>query len=144
MPPPTARPPRRRPSPDMVLGGLVRAALDPYGATVAPRRPDDFLRRLPFVELKTVDRDATRNLQHVTTAEVDVQTWAKDDPSLADDLDDAVLQALLDAKRRGTAAAGGRIGGLEVVRLGTELRTANQPGDVYRWQAAYRALIRPA
>ena len=121
----------------------MRPALADYGATVAPLRSDDFLQRLPYVVLRAVDRDATRNLRHVTTAEVDVQTWTSK-RELADEIDDVVLDALLDAKRRGLVAAGGRIAGLTVIRLGTELRTPDQPGDLTRWQAAYSLAIRPA
>lgn len=124
--------------------GLLRPRLSAeHGATVAPLRDDKFLQRLPYVTARAIDGDATRNLAHVTTAEIDIQCWARKRDA-ADELDDLALEVLLDAKRRGTVAANGRIAGLEVVRLGSELRTPNQPGDVYRWQASYSVSLRRA
>lgn len=132
--------PRLLPYADSLLIGIVRAALP--GVEVGTLVPAD----LPsnprlFVLLHRVG-GAAIDLQFLDRATVDVQTYAPTRRGAADLADD-VRTVLFTAYRIQHATPEGHIAYFREVAGPSELRTANQPDALYRFQATYTASLRP-
>lgn len=127
----------------------LRAEL-PTGTTVDRWRPNDFLKRMPFVEAHITPgsglgsaRDPGRMLRHRSIVELAVETYCSD-PREASDLADAVTAALYRVHRRQTQYAGGYLARLEVPLAPGEIRDRSQLAGAIHYGAAYVLHLRPA
>lgn len=118
--------------------------------TVDRWRPNDFLKRMPFVEAHITPgsglgsaRDPGRMIQHRSVVELAIETWAAD-PRQASDVADAVTAALYRVHRRQDQHAGGYLARLEIPLAPGEIRSGAQLGGCVHFGAAYVLTLRPA
>jgi hypothetical protein len=128
---------------DLMLVTLLRDGLG-TGVEVQNLRPADFLDRLPMVTARRIPGGGPpANWRFRDTAPVDVQTWAAT-RAQASDLAQECLVVLCSAADRQAVLPGlGSIKTVVVTAGPGELREADQPGRLSRFQAGYRVTVRP-
>jgi hypothetical protein len=136
MPPPS----RLLPYADALVTGIVRAALP--GVEVGTLVPADlYPAPRPFVLAHRVG-GAAIDPRFLDSATVDVQAFAPTRRGAAD-LAEVVRVALFDAWRVQLVTPDGHLASFREIAGPAELRTANQPDSLYRFQATYAVSIRP-
>ena len=124
--------------------GLILSVIEAAEPTLSlgTQIPDDLLDDLPFAMVRRFGGAAV-DLRFLDRATVDVQTWAASRKSAYDTID-AVRTAFIDAAYNQTTFPLGHIARCVEVAAPSELRTVDQAGDVWRFQASYSLFLRPA
>ena len=131
---------RLLPDVDLLVREIVTAAVS--DVQVGTMIPPDLVDRMPFVMARRVGGTAVHP-RFADRALVDVQVWAAD-RKVAADTAEAVRVALFRAWERQTVTAHGYIGAYSEIAAPTELRDETTPDGVYRFQATYALVVRPA
>lgn len=131
---------RLLPDVDLLVREVVTSAVP--GVNVGTMIPADLADRLPFVMARRVGGTAVHP-RFADRALVDVQVWASDRKT-ASDLAESVRTALFLAWERQTVTPYGSIGAYAETAAPTELRDETTPDGVYRFQATYSLVVRPA
>lgn len=129
------------PDADMLILDIVRTAI-PAGVEFGTQIPADLLASMPFCKLNRVGGGAV-DPRFLDRASIDVQVWA-DDRTTAYTTARAVGNALRDAALNQTVFDAGHVARFVEESGPSELRSTDQPSNVWRFQASYSLFLRPA
>jgi hypothetical protein len=129
------------PDADMLILDIVRTAI-PAGVEFGTQIPADLIESLPFCKLNRIGGSSV-DPRFLDRASIDVQVWA-DDRTTAYATTRAVGDALRDAALDQTTFDDGHVAHFVEETGPSELRTADQAADVWRFQASYSLFLRPA
>lgn len=131
------------PDADALLLSVIRAGTS--AVTVGTQIPSTLLEKIktkPFGTVKRIGGSAA-DPRYLDQATVDVQTWATSRKA-AYDAAAVIRSTLLDAALDQTTFPLGHIARFVELSGISELRTADQAGGVWRFQATYSLFLRPA
>lgn len=129
------------PDADLLLIEILDA-LTPDGTALGTQIPDDLLDRLPFVVgVRFGGGDADDRFLDRATVTIDV--WASSRQS-ASDIASEIRFGLRDAARNQTVYTNGHLARRDVTSAPAELRTPEQADNVWRFNATYSLVLRPA
>ena len=119
----------------------VIAAAEPT-LNLGTQIPADLLDKLPFAVVRRFGGAAV-DLRFLDRATFDVQAWAGSRKAAYDTVD-AIRTAFIDVVYNQTKFPLGHIARCVEIAAPSELRTVDQAGDVWRFQASYSLFLRPA
>ncbi len=130
---------RLLPDAELLVLAILRPVVPAVGFGTAI--PDDIASRLPYVVIRRA-AGAALDPRFLDNPVVSVDAWHTS-KSAASDLAEDVRVALLEAHERQTVTEFGHLANFAEDSGPSELRTAEQPDTIFRYQANYALATRP-
>lgn len=129
------------PDEDFLLVEIL-ATITPDGTSIGTQMPDHVLNDLPFVAAHAFGGPDVDD-RFLTRATVTVDVWAATRKA-ASDIARGIRTGLRDAVRNQTVYDNGHLSRRDVISAPSELRTPERADNVWRFNATYSLVLRPA
>ena len=133
--------PRLLPDTDLLVSTLLRPALG-TGVTVTTEIPDNATSVLPLVIATRIPAGGAVHPRFLDRATVSVEAWHHSKQQ-ASDLAEETRVALYAAWEQQLTTLHGHIAYYDEMAAPAEIRTEDQPAEVFRYQASYVLATRP-